>query len=100
LIEENSNIMKNAKFTGAILATAVALAFMGNTVQAAESSDSGAQAQVKCLGGNSCKGQSACKSAQSDCKGQNSCKGKGYVMTPSAHECVAAGGKVDSTKKE
>jgi hypothetical protein len=92
--------MTKAKLTGAMLATAVALVFMGSTVQAADSSTS-ASSQVKCVGGNSCKGQSACKSASSDCKGQNGCKGKGYVMTPSAKDCVAAGGKPDrATKKD
>jgi hypothetical protein len=79
------------------MATAVALAFMGSTVQAADSSTT---AKVKCVGGNSCKGQSACKGASSDCKGQNACKGKGYVMTPSAKECVAAGGKPEAAPKK
>ncbi len=87
--------MTKAKLTGAMLATAVALAFMGSVVQAADSS-AAPSSQVKCVGGNSCKGQSACKSASNDCKGQNGCKGKGYVMTPSAQECVAAGGKPES----
>jgi hypothetical protein len=92
--------MTKTKITGAIMATAVALAFMGSTARAADSSTA-TTAQVKCVGGNSCKGQSACKGASSDCKGQNSCKGKGYVMTPSAQECVAAGGKPEAaTKKE
>ena len=68
--------MSKAKVTGAMLATAVALTFMGSVVRAADTSGS-ATSQVKCVGGNSCKGQSACKSAQSDCKGQNACKGQG-----------------------
>ena len=87
--------MRKAKITGAMLATAVALVFAGSVVRAA---DSDSASQVKCVGGNSCKGQSACKSASSDCKGQNACKGKGYVMTPSAKECVAAGGKPETKK--
>jgi hypothetical protein len=91
--------MNKAKISGAVLAAAVALAFMGTSVYAADSS-SGAPAQVMCVGGNSCKGQSACKSAQSDCKGQNACKGKGYVMTPGNKECVAAGGKPDTGAKK
>ena len=90
--------MTKAKITGAMMATAVALVFMGSTVNAADSS-SATTAQVKCVGGNSCKGQSACKGASSDCKGQNACKGKGYVMTPSAKECVAAGGKPEAAPK-
>jgi uncharacterized membrane protein len=92
--------MSKNKVTGAMLATAVALIFAGNAVYAADSSDSNAAAsQVKCVGGNACKGQSACQSAQSGCKGQNACKGKGYVMTPTAKDCVAAGGKPDTSKK-
>ena len=90
--------MNKTKLTGAMLATAVALIFAGNAVYAADSSDATA-AQVKCVGGNACKGQSACQSANSECKGQNGCKGKGYVMSPSAKECVAAGGKPDTSAK-
>ena len=93
--------MTKAKITGAMLATAVALIFAGNAVQAADSTDSSAAAasQVKCVGGNACKGQSLCQSAESSCKGANACKGKGYVMTPTAKECIAAGGKPDTSKK-
>ncbi len=92
--------MTRAKVTGAMLATAVALIFAGNAAYAADSSDSTAAAsQVKCVGGNACKGQSACQSAESSCKGRNSCKGKGYVMTPTAKECLAAGGKPDTSQK-
>lgn len=83
---------KGSKIGGAALAMAVALSFMGNAI-AADSSDS--SAQVKCVGGNSCKGQSACKGAASSCKGQNACKGKGYVMTSSAKECTDKGGKAE-----
>jgi len=92
--------MTRAKVTGAMLATAVALIFAGNAAYAADSSDSTAAAsQVKCVGGNACKGQSACQSAESSCKGRNSCKGKGYMMTPTAKECLAAGGKPDTSQK-
>src|SRR5258708_7769229 len=95
---KGDKIMTKAKLTGAVMATAVALAFMGSAVHAADSSTA-AGAQVKCVGGNSCKGQSACKGASSDCKGQNACKGKGYVMTPTAKECMAAGGKPAAAPK-
>lgn len=92
--------MTRLKLTGAMLATAVALVFAGNNVYAADSSDSSAAAsQVKCVGGNACKGQSLCQSADSSCKGANACKGKGYVMTPTAKECVAAGGKPETAPK-
>lgn len=34
----------------------------------------------KCFAVNSCKGQSACATAQSTCAGQNQCKGKGWLQ--------------------
>ena len=49
--------------------------------------------QVKCVGANSCKGQSSCKSAQNDCKGKNACKGQGFVKT-TAQDCKDKGGTV------
>jgi uncharacterized membrane protein len=92
--------MTKTKLTGAMLATAVALMFAGNIVYAADNPGSTtAASQVKCVGGNACKGQSLCQSAESGCKGQNACKGKGYVMMPTAKECIAAGGKPDTGKK-
>ena len=85
---------------GAILTSAVAALFFASAAMAQEgaapSGGSGAQAaSTKCVGGNSCKGKSSCKSAQNDCKGQNACKGKGFVMSSSEKECMAAGGKVE-----
>jgi hypothetical protein len=85
---------KGTRMTGAVLATAVALMFVGNAMAADSSSSDASSAQVKCVGGNACKGQSACKSAASSCKGQNACKGKGFVMTSSMKDCQAAGGKI------
>jgi hypothetical protein len=80
---------------GAVLATAVALAFSSSGVKAQDASPSAAQApQVKCLGANACKGQSACKTATNDCQGKNSCKGKGYVKTTDAKACDSLGGHV------
>ncbi len=86
--------MKKTRIAGAMLATAVALAFTGSVVNAADAP--GAPAQIKCLGGNACKGQSACKTATSSnyCKGKNSCNGKGYVITADAKSCEAVGGHV------
>jgi len=85
---------KGTRMTGAVFATAVALMFVGNAMAADSSSSDASSAQVKCVGGNACKGQSACKSAASSCKGQNACKGKGFVMTSSMKDCQAAGGKI------
>ncbi len=46
------------------------------------------------MGINSCKGKSACKTANNACKGQNSCKGQGFLLTKSAKSCKAKGGTV------
>ena len=81
------------KLAGAVLATAVALAFTTSALNAADMSSPSTQApQLKCLGANACKGQSACKTATNDCQGKNSCKGKGYVVTTDAKSCEAKGG--------
>lgn len=85
--------MKTTRVAGAILATAVALAFTGSAF-AADASPSTQAQQLKCLGANACKGQSACKTATSDCMGKNSCKGKGYIVTSDAKSCEAKGGHV------
>ena len=86
---------KGTRITGAALATAVALLFVGNAMAADSSSSAASSAQVKCVGGNACKGQSECKSASSSCKGTNACKGKGYVMASNEKDCKAAGGTVE-----
>jgi hypothetical protein len=85
--------------TGAMLASAVALAFLARPSYAQGTSGSDAQqAQVKCLAGNSCKGQSACKTASSPGPGQNSCKAQGFVMTSSTRECTDKGGHPDTSR--
>ena len=81
--------MLNFKSGVAIAATAAALFAMG-TAPVAYAAD----APVKCVGANSCKGTADCKTAKNDCKGQNSCKGMGWVSKASAQECTAAGGTV------
>ena len=53
-----------------------------------------ANATVKCVGVNACKGQSACKSATNSCKGLNSCKGQGWEPAADASACMKLGGKV------
>jgi hypothetical protein len=85
--------VKKATITGAVLATTVAILFTQGNLRADSSSSSGPASQVKCVGGNSCKGQSACKTEASSCAGQNACKGKGWVMMSSDKECKTAGGK-------
>ncbi len=79
---------------GAMLAAAVAVAFIASRV-CAEDSNSNDQrpTYVACLGANSCKGQSMCKSFNHECQGMNSCKGKGFVMMKTEKACKDKGGK-------
>lgn len=86
--------MKKTVVTGMVLAAAAGLMFMATPILAAESTPTPQQAKVKCLGGNDCSGQSACKTATSAGPGQNSCKGQGFVMTKTAQECKEKGGHV------
>jgi len=79
------------KMAGVTIAAAAAVLFLaGCTSQTVPVQ----QAEVKCAGINSCKGQSACKTASSSCKGLNSCKGQGWLPAASAEECAAQGGSV------
>ncbi len=86
--------MNNKQRTkGAILATAAAALFMAAPIAVnAGSHEEAAEPAGQCVGGNSCKGQSACASGNSSCKGQNACKGQGYTETTKA-ECDEAGGE-------
>jgi hypothetical protein len=84
--------MDRKGLTGAILAAAVGAMFLTTPVFAQSSSSGSTQANVKCVGGNSCKGQSGCKGVNNSCKGKNACKGQGFTMTSSADECRAKGG--------
>lgn len=71
------------------LITTAAAIFAASTFATAAYADG-----VKCGGVNSCKGQSACKTASSACKGLNACKGQGWTEAKTAAECTAAKGKV------
>ena len=78
--------MRLKKTPGVAIATAAAMLFGTGLVGSAFAANEG---KIHCLGVNSCKGQSACKSANNACKGQNSCKGKGFLeMT--AQQCADA----------
>jgi hypothetical protein len=99
--ENRRSRMNRTKAASAVtmLASAVAVAFLATPSYAQGMSSSGEQqAQVKCIGGNSCKGQSACKTASSPGPGQNSCKGQGFVMASSAQECTEKGGHPETSK--
>ena len=82
--------MKLNSKSGATLAVAAATLFLAGAVATSTSSPANA-AQGKCMAGNACKGQSACKGGANSCKGQNACKGTGFSMT-SAGKCAAMGG--------
>lgn len=51
----------------------------------------GSDAMGQCHGVNSCKGTSACATAESSCAGHNSCKGKGWIPSTKAN-CESQGG--------
>jgi hypothetical protein len=72
-----------------ILASAAAAMFVAGGAGMATADHHEGDAKIKCDGGNGCKGQSACKTAENECSGHNSCKGKGFVMLSEA-ECEAA----------
>ena len=83
--------MKMNSKSGATLAAAAATLFLAGAAVSTSSTDAVA-ANGKCMVGNACKGQSACKGGASSCKGQNACKGQGFSMT-SEKQCAATGGK-------
>lgn len=78
------------KISGTMLAAAAAAMFLAGPVVTAGTAQA---ADVKCVGANACKGQSACKSATNECKGLNACKGQGFIMTDTAKHCLEVGGK-------
>ena len=82
--------MKN-KFIGAITAAA-AIAFVTAPITSSLA-QAKSHAKVECSGVNSCKGKSACKTAENGCKGKNACKGKGVKMMTAA-KCKKHGGTV------
>jgi hypothetical protein len=80
--------MKLNSKSGATLAAAAATLFrVGSVVSTPAHAADG-----KCMTGNACKGQSACKGGANACKGQNACKGTGFSMT-SEKACAAMGAK-------
>jgi hypothetical protein len=74
--------------TGAAIATAAALAFLSVAAPAARADET----RIQCAGVNSCRGKSACATAQNSCQGQNKCRGKGFLMLTKA-DCDAAKAK-------
>jgi len=89
--------MDKLKITGALLATAVGVLFTAQPLIADNSQAQAQATQVKCVGANSCKGQSECATKANSCKGQNSCKGKGFITTSSIQQCKDRGGKPENS---
>jgi hypothetical protein len=82
-----TNIVSGA--TLAVAAVALAMGGLSATPTFAKTAKT-----VMCMGINSCKGHSACKTASNECKGQNSCKGHGWLPAKSEAACEAKGGTV------
>ena len=78
----------------ALAAAAFALAVTGAGI-AAPSAAKAEEGKVQCMGVNSCKGHSDCKTASSSCKGLNNCKGQGFLELTKA-ECDEKGGTYES----
>jgi uncharacterized membrane protein len=85
--------MKTAKkLSGvALAATAATLLSVAPLNVSASGHD---HASGKCVGANSCKGQSFCHTATTSCAGQNSCKGQGWIKATKM-ECDEKGGKFE-----
>lgn len=79
----------------AALAAAAAALFLNGAPALADHHETGAK--VKCEGVNSCKGTSACATANNKCSGQNACAGQGYLELTQA-ECDAAKAKAAEKK--
>jgi len=83
------------RLKGMTLAAAAATLFVVTPITASAGAHESAEpAEGKCIGGNACKGQSACATANTSCKGQNSCKGQGFTKTTEA-ACEEAGGEFE-----
>lgn len=85
--------METTKLSGIAIAAVAATLFVtgcANTVKPSPANMSASQvgSKIKCYSGNSCKGQSECKSGNHACKGQNACKGQGFVMMGEG-ECMS-----------
>jgi hypothetical protein len=95
--DEGRQVMEKRKIAGTVLAATVGMMFLAQPIFADDSAKTQGtnSSSVKCVGGNSCKGQSSCMSASNSCKGQNACKGKGWVTAASADDCSQKGGHAD-----
>ncbi|MDJ0927729.1 MAG: hypothetical protein QNJ73_08770 [Gammaproteobacteria bacterium] len=89
--------MKSTRdFGGAALAAAAAALFATTPLQlsAHEDAEEHAKLEGKCIGGNACKGQGACRTANNQCAGENACKGQGFSMATKS-DCEEQGGEFE-----
>ncbi len=84
--------MSRRAINGAALSVAAAGAFYGMYKSVEIYGPKAELGDIACYGANSCKGTSACSTADNACTGQNSCKGKGWINL-SATECKVRGGQ-------
>lgn len=86
--------MKLNVTSGSVLAATAAALILGGLVTAVPTAKADDMKLGHCVGANSCKGLSSCKSASNSCKGLNSCKGQGFVEL-TADQCKQVGGKFE-----
>jgi hypothetical protein len=61
-----------------MMMAAVISGILGSGMLASPQAEGASKDLVKCVGANSCKGQSECSTASNSCGGQNGCSGKGW----------------------
>ena len=88
-IDQPDNVRR--KLNGAALAIASAGMFYSLYKSVDAMAPSVGENDIKCWGGNSCKGTSACGSALNSCTAQNSCKGEGWSFI-TEKTCYTNGG--------
>src|SRR5436305_14029932 len=69
---------------GMLIASAAASLIMAGALTARADPGKTGGGMVNCAGGNACKGQGSCASAENSCAGKNACKGKGVVEMAAA----------------
>lgn len=88
--------MKLSITSGSALAVAAATLLLSGAV--ATPSIAADEAKGQCIGGNACKGQSACHTASNSCAGSNACKGQGWIEATKAECEKIEGAKFEAPK--
>ncbi len=83
--------MTNLRTGLSFAATAALVALSATATPAA--AQQGRNANVHCYGVNTCRGQSACRTAANECRGQNACRGQGFSEL-TARQCRAQHGSI------